>query len=944
MTKRIVFVVSIALGFGFYAGQSLAESGDDLYAVAAGHYSQARWQLAAEAFDEFLTNQSDHPKFRDAQFYFAESMVQLRDYNSAFAAYSKLLESSPDYRHSARASFRRGEAALLSNRREIAAEILTQFSAKHPGHELNAYALPYLGEYAFRKQNHIEAQQFYERALRLFPTGPLADESHLHLGVIHYGAENWASALSHLKNFGSRFPNSSLKVEAIHWRGLALLKSGEVAEAALTLAELGRNHTDHPLGPASTYFAGNAYRLLEEHDNAAEAFQLLVNTWPKSRFADDAIIGLIHLAENDYEAIRPLVTQLEEMKPASKKIMEGKRQFAKALLRNHRFVEAVDVLRPLSEQPSLIRNDEDETLRQTHRYLLAAGLLGQQQFRETLNVIDEIDVEKLDASLLQSTLVARTDALIGLEDYDAALRSLDDYLTAHPRGTGAEHCLANRVLVLIRLNRIEDASAAYDRLATEFPVHQSRWSIARELADAAYEAGNRDIASRLFASLTENGQIAIDTQNGLSGLAWCYFEEGKYKKAVDAFRRLRTEFPDNVERLDATLAQAKAHEHLGELDEAISLYELVTTDQPASEHAAKALLAAAGIEQDRGRHAAALEILDTFTNQFSEHDQFDAGLYLKAWALHDSGMPEEAAKEFERLHDDYRDSRFWSDATYRLADSAYKQGDVDRAQQLLEALETNGRTMVTPYALYLKARLAIAKQDWNAADEPLKRLLKEHPTSDVVIPASYWHAETAYRLGENETAYSGFRILSTKVAGRTDQWLAMIPLRRAQILAKRKDWFEAAKFADQVRNEFPDFPHRYEADYIRGRCFAADGEFTKARSCYKEVISSPTGGKTETAAMAQWMTGESHFHQRNYGQALRDYLQVEILYPYPRWQAAGLLQAGQCYEHLGKIDEAAKLYRTIQRNYSTTEFHDDAVARLEAVVNSPAKTALTPSR
>ena len=34
---------------------------------------------------------------------------------------------------------------------------------------------------------------------------------------------------------------------------------------------------------------------------------------------------------------------------------------------------------------------------------------------------------------------------------------------------------------------------------------------------------------------------------------------------------------------------------------------------------------------------------------------------------------------------------------------------------------------------------------------------------------------------------------------------------------------------------------------------------------------------TETAAMAQWMIGETFFHQNNYDEALRAYSRVEIL-------------------------------------------------------------------
>ena len=97
------------------------------------------------------------------------------------------------------------------------------------------------------------------------------------------------------------------------------------------------------------------------------------------------------------------------------------------------------------------------------------------------------------------------------------------------------------------------------------------------------------------------------------------------------------------------------------------------------------------------------------------------------------------------------------------------------------------------------------------------------------------------------------------------------------------------------------------------------------------MILSAAGAKTETAAMAQWMIGETYFHQKNYQAALREYLRLEILYAYPDWQAAALLEAGKCHQRLGEATQAAELYRQILKDYSKTSFAEQAAKQLSAM-------------
>ena len=224
--------------------------------------------------------------------------------------------------------------------------------------------------------------------------------------------------------------------------------------------------------------------------------------------------------------------------------------------------------------------------------------------------------------------------------------------------------------------------------------------------------------------------------------------------------------------------------------------------------------------------------------------------------------------------------------------------------------------------------MALAREEWAEVARPLARLVSECPESPLVLAAKYWRAEASYRQREYVRAGEEFAELDGQTAGRTEWWLAMIPLRRAQSLGQQNRWSEALDVARQIARDYPEFEEQYEADYVIGRALASQGEFAAAREAYGRVIRSATGAKTETAAMAQWMIGETFFHQENFEEAVAAYLRVEILYDWPKWQAGALLQAAKCQELLGRHDQAVETYQRLIKTYPDSEFTDEAKRRM----------------
>jgi TolA-binding protein len=196
--------------------------------------------------------------------------------------------------------------------------------------------------------------------------------------------------------------------------------------------------------------------------------------------------------------------------------------------------------------------------------------------------------------------------------------------------------------------------------------------------------------------------------------------------------------------------------------------------------------------------------------------------------------------------------------------------------------------------------------------------------------AEYWLAEASFRLGQYSEAEERLKGLSDSAANKPAGWLAMVELRKAQVLARKKQWLDAYTLAMQIAERFPDFERQHEADYTVGRCLASMGRFREAREAYQRVVDSDRGRNTELAAMAQWMIGETYFHQRNYVEAERAYLRVELLWDYPRWTAAALLQVAKCSEFQQRWEQAVERYEELTTRFADSRFAEEGRKRLIA--------------
>jgi TolA-binding protein len=778
------------------------------------------------------------------------------------------------------------------------------------------------------------AEKTYTQFLARYPNSRLVSNAQLGQAQAWYRLGRLDAAQ---KRFEALATNESLGVEARYWLAMVQLARGENEKAFATLEAIARDHASHALASAATYHAGEALMRVGRVSEASIRFVTVLDRWPDSPWADNASAGRVRvaLADNDHEAVDRRSKAFLDRWPESELASAVRTACVRSLLVRRDFAAAEAAATPLVEQAGVDSKLEAQ-------YLLALAIVGQLRWDDALAQLKPVLAATYPA-LQADAQRAQASCFVGQKNFREACTPLRSYIAfaeaAKPQpADDLAIAKAQLALCLARTERLALAKRDWNGLLKTSPDVKLLTPTAAMLAETALETGDEAWASELFSLLADERNARDVQARGLSGLAWIDYRAGRKEKALVAFQKLADEFADEATAVETELMLAVLLEQQGKSREALTRFQHLAQRDDATAQLSGSLEGVARLHERLGEHAEAAAALRRLRDEFPQLERRDAVLYNLAWA--ERSLSDNAAADacFRELKEKHPNSTYWPDAMYRLAERAVQDNrPADARALLVELLAAETPPSIVPHALYLQAQLAINAGDWQDVEVPLARLVTEFPESTLKPLAEFWLAEAAYRTDDLATARQRFDALAERDAGKNQTWGGMVALRRGQLLAQAKVWDEALAAAQAIAKTWPQFEQQYEVDYLIGRCLAAEAKFDEARAAYKRVIESPSGAKTETAGMAQWMIGESFMHQKQYEPAIREYLRVEILYAYPAWQAAALLQAGKCHESLGQRDQAIELYARLLKNHGNTSYAEEAARRLQTVRQPTAK-------
>lgn len=713
----------------------------------------------------------------------------------------------------------------------------------------------------------------------------------------------------YLKVVGSG--ESSLEVRALFRAGEAAWLLGDAADAQVTLQEFVREHPHDPSAAYAYTYLGDIALESGDPQQAAAAYRLVVDRYSHS---SRVTLGRLGLAKSLL-----LLGQVEQVPVALGRLTQHKDQAVVAeayLLLGRAAYDSGELEKGLAHFREAYRQAPESPLARRARLAAAWSLWRMGRF-------DDIG-EEISPLFREPQWVADYHYLLGMaaygkQDWERGIEQLGTAIAAGREHPNRDAMLYYRGECCLQEAQFDSAQNDFQRVIADHPqspwLDDALWGLARvarvEHDDTAYQSTiaqlrQLDPTSEFLVQLDATGRrnggpkTVVEVERLLDEAVGLE-RDGRYDAALATYHELIESAKSSSYRSQALRRAAQLHDRLHQRREARLLYEQFLSEFPTSPHAAESMAALAGI----------LEL----ANETSAARSFRRELVAK--------FPQGAQAP---------------EAAYWLALTAADEKDSTSADRyvvwLLDELETRESPTLRQQQLWartvcLQCQLAAADKRWQTVEDAATHALPRLAQGADRVRVEFWLAEAEFRTGQLDEARARFEQLEDRTIGIEEPWVAIVTLRRAQLTARRQQWTEVLKLVERIDREHPDFPLRQEVDYLRGRALAGRGEMNAAREAYARVLDNKSNGDAETVAMAQWMIGETFFHQSDYGRARAAYLAVIKRQPSADWQARAALQAGKCWELENRWDEAQAMYQQALERWPGTEPQAQLQARLK---------------
>ncbi len=606
-----------------------------------------------------------------------------------------------------------------------------------------------LGQSFYHLNKYAKAIPYLEIFMKDAPVMP-KNEDYYQLGIAYYKNGQYPQAIEQLL----KIEQASDTLKQAVWFALAdsYIKVQKKNNALSAFNKSYEANTRSELGEQSLF---NSARIAEELNFQGQAMQTyarFLDSFPESKYADDARTNLGNLllnARNYKEAIR-ILEHIQNPGKTEKILLQKVYYFrAEELYLNNQIEEA----KVLFEKNISIRLDAQTLGLST--FWLAEIAYKQNLFKEAISMFltaQEIPEFK-SSKYYASSFYEKAYALLKIEDYDAAVDAFKQYvkmsqLDKNPEIytdaviriadcyfvskqyqlaidyydkviqnslNGADYALYQKALILGVLNLYEEKSTTLKTLIKSHPKSPY-------IDDAVFESANLHLLNE------------------------------SYTLAVSEFNELIAKYPRSIYIRKAKLNKSLALFNLKNDEEALAVLKQLITDFPNSDEAIQGLLLVKNILVNKGEGEAYIEFVNVLPHLVLAPSTQDSLSYEAAFNLYKNNELQKATKALGNYINKFSGGFFILKANYFKAEADYSLKNYDAALIHYEYVANALRNDFTERATRQAATLNYMKKNYDAAYTFYAALERIASNKDNTLVALLGQMRSSMYQGKQDSA------------------------------------------------------------------------------------------------------------------------------------------------------------------------------------------------
>jgi TolA-binding protein len=612
---------------------------------------------------------------------------------------------------------------------------------------------------------------------------------------------------------------------------------------------------------------------------------------------------------------------------------------------------------------------------------LASALSASGQKWEAVTVYDEFMRKYPQSPLREPAFYGLIIASVDANRSAEKTRALSDqYLKEFPDKPNASSVGYLLGATALQGNDPAAAEAFFGRMLDTQPNSTYREQMRFLLGNARFEQGKFDAARKDYDTYLKDYSTGSHVEEVLYRIGLTSLFSGKYEQAMKELNAYLKKYPHGDFAADAKY-RLMVCKYAGSLyDEVIADADAWMKEYPGNELTGEVLAQKADALAGKDKNDEALETYIESYKKATSDQVMNYSLFEAQKLLQKAGDWNRMVDMFKEFVQNHPDNPTAVIAVYWIGKGMTKNGQTDEAKQYvagvvkkyigdpsrpaveqlltllaqlcmkhapgtaaptdpgaeldgLLGLDTSSSPLVKARILFARAELAKLKRQPDEEAKDLQAIVDEAKPED--LSASILARVGDYLLGKNDLDKAAAYYSQIMTAYPTSDFMEYAYNGLGQIAYKRGQYAEAVTDFDDAINKAAASAKLKDVTLGKASALLALGKDADAEKLFRDVLSTREW-RGEAYAQSLYSLGEIMQQRGDLAKAIGSYQQVYVGYGrYLPWVAKAYLKSGECFEKLGKAQEAVNTYREMIHNTSLSAFpeYKEAQQHLNALGN-----------